>query len=145
MLRLRGLAIMAVVVVAGCAGTTGPKASPTFGPAAITIQAGAPGDDSSGALLRFSPATFDIKAGDSVQVVDAGDTLHDFTIDASGAIPDKPAQQHIAVQISVNLIYKTNQAAINLPPGTYRFYCSIDLGNGAGHANNGMVGTITVH
>jgi plastocyanin len=145
MLRHRSLAIMVVAVLAGCAGTAPPKASPTFGPAAMTIKAGTAGDDSSTALLRFSPATVDINAGDTLQVVDAGDTLHDFTIDVGGAIPRNPAQQHIAVRISVDLVNKTNQAAINLPPGTYRFYCSIDLGSGAGHANNGMVGTITVH
>ena len=52
----------------------------------------------------------------------------------------KLADQHVALQIHVDLLNKTNQAAINVPPGTYKFYCSINLGLGAGHAANGMVG-----
>ena len=138
-------AFILVGILAGCSGAAAPTAQPSQAPAAMTIKAGAPGDGDTASLLRFSPSTFEIKSGDVVQLVDNGDTLHDLTIDTSGSVPAKPGDQHVAVRISVDLANKTNQAAINLPPGTYQFYCSIDLGNGAGHATNGMVGTLTVH
>jgi hypothetical protein len=49
--------------------------------------------------------------------------------------------------IAVNLVDTAAQATINLAPGTYTFYCSIDFGSGAGHTSlsgTGMVGTLTV-
>jgi len=137
------LAVIFVVVAAGCstaAPTAAPTAPPTLAPAAVSIDAH--GEDGG---VSFTPATIEINAGDIVRLVDVGDTLHDFTIDVGGAVPAKPADQHIAIQIAVDLVNKTNQAPVNLPPGTYKFYCSVGLGSGAGHANNGMVGTITIH
>jgi plastocyanin len=115
-------------------------AVPSFGPAAVTIEAHGETPTS-----FFTPKQVVITAGDVLRLVDVGDTEHDFTIDVGGAVPTKPSDQHIAFQIHVDLLNRTNQAAINLPPGTYQFYCSISLGNVAGHAVNGMVGTITVH
>jgi plastocyanin len=138
-------AFILVAILAGCSGSAAPSAQPSLAPAAVTIKAGAPGDGDTASLLRFSPSTFEIKSGDVVQIVDNGDTLHDLTIDTSGAVPATLGDQNVAVRIAVDLANKTNQAAISLPPGTYKFYCSIDLGNGAGHATNGMVGTLTVH
>jgi plastocyanin len=144
------LAVVALAFVAACSSTSAPtvspsttataSAAPSFGPANVTIEAH--GEDPTS---FFSPKQVDVKAGDVLRLVDVGDTEHDFTIDVGGAVPTKPSGQHIALQIHVDLLNKTNQAAINLPPGTYRFYCSINLGNGSGHAVNGMVGTITVH
>jgi plastocyanin len=96
-------------------------------------------------LPKFSPAKIEVKAGDIVRLVDAGRVLHDLTIDVGGTVPSTPADQHVAVQIPVDLLNKTNQAAINLPPGTYKFYCSIDLGTPSSHAADGMIGTITIH
>jgi plastocyanin len=138
------LAIIVLIAAAGCSGvaapTTAPTIAPSLAPAAASIDAH--GEDGG---VSFSPKTIDIKAGDIVRLVDVGDTLHDLTIDVDGTVPAKPADQHIAVQIAVDLVNKTNQAAINLPPGTYKFYCSVGLGTGAGHANQGMVGTLTIH
>jgi plastocyanin len=138
---------MIVAVLAGCSGTAAPTASPTLAPAAITIEAQGPGAPSDPAAIPvgFMPSTFEIQAGDIVRLVDAGDTEHDLTIDVGGGVPTTTAEQKVAVQIHVDLLNKTNQAAIDLPPGTYRFYCSIDLGRAVGHAKNGMVGTVTVH
>ena len=132
--------LIAAIAVAGCSGPAAPTATPTLAPAAVSIDAH--GEDGG---VSFSPATIEIKAEDIVRLVDVGDTLHDLTIDVDGTVPSKPPDQHIAVQIPVDLLNKTNQAAINLPPGTYKFYCSIGLGTGAGHAANGMTGTITIH
>jgi plastocyanin len=148
----RSMGLLMTVALAACSGSTGgsvppsvvasaaPTAAASFGPAAAVVEAHGETPTS-----FFSPKTIDIKAGESVRVVDVGDTEHDFTIDVGGKVPTKPADQHIAVQIKVDLLSTTNQAPINLPPGTYMFYCSVSLGNGAGHAVNGMVGTITIH
>jgi len=60
---------------------------------------------------------------------------HDLWLVAPGGTPQQLGASYLG----------PIQAPINLPPGTYQFYCSISLGNGAGHAVNGMVGTITIH
>jgi len=135
------MSIVAVAALTGCAGAAGPTASPTLGPAAVTVEA----RGGFTANVAFSTKSIEIKSGDVVRLVNVGDVQHDFTIDVGGTVPETPADQHIALQIPVDLLNKTNQAAITLPPGTYQYYCSIDLGSGAGHANNGMFGTITVH
>ena len=145
------VAILAFSSLIGCSGQTpsrpGADASPpasataatSFPSAALTIDAHGENEDPA-----FTPATADISSGDIVRLVDVGDTLHDFTIDVGGKVPTKPEEQHIALQIKVDLVNKTNQAPVDLPAGTYQFYCSVALGNGAGHAINGMVGTLTV-
>lgn len=156
MSRCPGLVlVVAVAVAAALAGCTGsaqqaapapsPTVAPSLVPAAITIEATGDQDEA----IRFEPSSFEINSGDIVRLVDVSDTLHDFTIDASGKVPLNPDSTILGspsdlVKIEVDLVNTTAQAAIDLPPGTYAFYCSVDLGNGAGHANNGMVGTITV-
>lgn len=159
MLRRPGLALVVAVgvgvAIAGCTGSAqsaGPAPSPTaaavpsLAPAAVTIEA-LGGDEPP---LAFSPSAFEIDSGDIVRLVDVGVTLHDLTIDASGKVPLKTDGTILGspsdrVKIEVDLVNTTAQAAIDLPPGTYEFHCSVHLGDGAGHANNGMVGTITVH
>ena len=148
---LMSVTILAAGTLIGCSGQTPSQAradasstasattATSFPPAAVTIDAH--GEDETPA---FTPATIDIGSGDIVRVVDVGDTLHDFTIDIDGKVPTKPEEQHIALQIKVDLLNTINQAPVDLPAGTYQFYCSVALGNGAGHAVNGMVGTITV-
>lgn len=127
--RRAGLVIIAVVVLAGCGGTAGPAASPTLPPAAITIEAGTKVAEAEGeGGYIFTPSKFEIHAGDIVRLVDVGNVYHNLTIDEGGGI-----------QIQVDLVTRTRQAAINLPPGKYRFYCSIGA-----HAKSGMVGTITI-
>ena len=142
--RIIVIGLVAIALMTGCSGqqagpTPAATAEPTLAPAAVTVEAhGETGG------TTFSPATIEIASGAIVRVVDVGDTNHDLTIDVGGKVPTKPADQHFAVQIKVDLAKTTNQAAITLPPGTYSFYCSVALGSGAGHAVNGMVGTITV-
>jgi len=152
MRRKSSAVLLLSIALAACSGSTAasappsavpsaaPTAAPSFGPAAVTVEAHGETPTS-----FFSPKQIDIKAGESLRVVDVGDTEHDFTIDVGGKVPTTKADQHIALQIPVDLVNTTNQAPINLPPGTYMFYCSVSLGNGAGHALNGMVGTITIH
>jgi plastocyanin len=143
-------ASFAIALVAGCSSASAPSAAPSSA-SVVTLAASLPpaavSIDAHGETPRsfFMPDKIDIKAGEMLRLVDVGDTLHDFTIDVGGAVPTKPADQHLAFQIKVDLLNTTKQEPVNLPPGTYQFYCSINLGNGSGHALNGMVGTITVH
>ena len=155
---VKGIATLAVVAsLAGCGGsaqTTSPSPSqtaaasaapPSLGPAAVTIQATDGGI--TGAPPKFMPASITIKSGAILQVDDTGTTEHNLTIDTSGKIPTSAASRSDKVLIAVDLVDKSAQAAINLPPGTYTFYCSIDFGTGAGHTSlngTGMVGTLTV-
>ena len=155
---VKGLVILAVAAsLAACGGsaqatTAAPSqtatvsaAPPSLGPAAATIQASDGGI--TGAPPKFMPASISIKSGAILQVDDTGTTEHNLTIDTSGKIPTSAASRSDKVLIAVNLVDKSAQAAINLPPGTYSFYCSIDFGTGAGHTalnGTGMVGTLTV-
>lgn len=155
----RWSAFVAVLVVAAVAGCSSPGATtanlsptpvaPSLAPAAVTIEAAGSGStDESLGPLRFEPASIEINFGDIVQLVGVSDVLHNLTIDASGAIPTSVASRSDRLVISVDLVNTSSQAAIDLPPGTYRFYCSIDFGSGGGHTSlsgTGMVGTIVVH
>jgi len=150
-----GTCIVAAML-AGCAGSgqataAGPSATPavtpppSLGPAAVTIQATDGGDSDSPPMLM--PASISIKSGAVLELDDTGSTEHNLTIDASGHVPTSTASRSDKVVIAVDLVDTVAQAPINLPPGTYTFYCSIDFGNGAGHTSlkgTGMVGTLTV-
>jgi plastocyanin len=153
------LAVVGIVVAACSAGgartaappspsptTAAATAAPSLGPADLTIQAtdgGITGD-----APRFTPDKIEIKSGGILRLDDVGVTEHNFTIDTTGKIPTATGDRKDAVLISVNLVNSSAEGTINLPPGTYRFYCSIDFGNGAGHTSlqgTGMVGTLVVH
>jgi plastocyanin len=146
-----------VALLAACGGSRGadpaaslaaatPSAAPaSLAPAALTIQATDGGI--TGGPPQFVPTSISIKSGDILRVTDTGTSEHNLTIDATGLIPTSGAARQDSILISVNLLSTSAQAPINLPPGTYRFYCSIDFGNGAGHTSlqgTGMVGTLTV-
>ena len=152
------VALMSAAILAACGGSgavasTGPSRAasvsaepPSLGPAAATTQATDGGI--TGAPPKFMPATIDIKSGEVVQLDDTGTTEHNLTIDTSGQIPTSTASRSDSVVIAVDLVNTSAQATINLPPGTYRFYCSIDFGTGAAHTSlqgTGMVGTLIVH
>lgn len=126
--------------------TVAPTVAPTIAaspaPAAVAVEA--QGGELGESLPKFAPSKIEVKAGDIVRLVDVGSVLHDLTIDVGGTVPTS-ADQHVAVQIPIDLLNKTNQAAINLPPGTYKFYCSIDLGTPSSHTADGMIGIITIH
>ena len=116
--------------------------APPLGPADVTVQA-ADGD-----LPFFLPATIDIKSGGVLRLDDIGTSQHNLTIDTTGLIPTSKASRSDRLLIAVDLVNTSAEAKIDLPPGVYRFYCSIDFGIGAGHTSlkgTGMVGTLTVH
>ena len=160
--RSPGFALMAVVALVGCTSAAGPAvtvaptvtptvrptptARPSLGPADVTIDASDGG--MTGELPTFIPDAIEIKSGGVLRVDDTGTSEHNLTIDVTGLIPTSGAARSDKVLIPVDLLNKSAEAVINLPPGTYRFYCSIDFGTGAGHTSlqgTGMVGTLVVH
>jgi len=156
-LRL-ALILLAGLLLAGCSGAGGPSgttsaasapsatASSSLAPADVTIQATDHGI--TGGPPLFMPDKIEIKSGGVLRLDDAGTFQHNLTIDASGRIPSSTAARKDELVISVDLVNTSAEATINLPPGTYRFYCSIDFGSLAGHTSvqgTGMVGTLVVH
>ena len=116
--------------------------APPLGPADVTVQA------ADGEQPFFLPATIDIKSGGVLRLDDIGTSQHNLTIDTTGLIPTSKASRSDRLLIAVDLVNTSAEAKIDLPPGVYRFYCSIDFGIGAGHTSlqgTGMVGTLTVH
>jgi nitrite reductase (NO-forming) len=77
--------------------------------------------------FNWSQTEITVKPGDTIQVVNAGVSQHDFSVDEWG-INDMLSAEPITITIP-------EDAA----PGEYEFYCSIP-----GHRESGMVGTITV-
>lgn len=153
----RAAGVFAVILLAGCsagagqAGTAAPTPSPSpaatasLAPADLTVQAVDGG--SGGALGAFAPDKVEIKSGGVLRLDDAGQFEHNLTIDTSGQIPSSVAARSDNIVIAVDLVNRSAEATINLPPGTYRFYCTIDFGVG-GHTSlngTGMVGTLVVH
>lgn len=114
---LVGLAMLAAAAAASC-GSSGPVMK-------VAANNGTQSDS-----YRFSPDKFSLPQGGSIELFNVGDVEHNLTIDNQG----------IVIYIGVG---QTNQALINLPPGTYTFQCTIVEG-GATHGSIGMRGTLMV-
>ena len=123
-----------------------PDPAPGYYPALIAYRLGATGtptfgetttqdtSDIDGQIVRaidlaFEPNAFTIAAGTDVEItlVNDGVLQHDFVIETEG--------------IDSDLINGGERVTftVNLPAGTYQFICSVE-----GHAEAGMVGTLTV-
>ncbi|HEU0164141.1 MAG TPA: PQQ-binding-like beta-propeller repeat protein, partial [Thermomicrobiales bacterium] len=78
--------------------------------------------------LYFKPRAIAIPANNDVKITlrNVGALQHDFVIDSP------------AVDSGMVASGTSGQVVLNLPAGTYTFYCSVE-----GHADAGMVGTIT--
>jgi alcohol dehydrogenase (cytochrome c) len=113
--------------------TAAASAAPTSPPASTAPSAAASAAATTVALsaidLAFQPKDFTIPANTDVtiEMTNNGAAIHDFfqpdTKADTGQV--QPGQKGTAV--------------VNLPPGTYQYWCSIP-----GHKDAGMVGTITV-
>jgi plastocyanin len=111
---------------AGAGATVQPSTTPGPGPSeavpvtVVTIEA---------REFGFSPAALTIPASGATRIVvkDAGQIVHNFTIDALG------------VQIVVPPGGSGEVTLVDPAPGVYQFYCSV-----SGHQEAGMVGTIAV-
>jgi uncharacterized cupredoxin-like copper-binding protein/mono/diheme cytochrome c family protein len=113
----------------------GPASAATEAPAVVASPAAADGAgaaDVAGTVtmhdIFFDPTDLTAPADTAVTVdlVNEGAAVHDFTIDALGV--------HVTLNPG-----ESGQATINAPAGTYEFYCSIP-----GHKDAGMHGTLTV-
>jgi plastocyanin len=108
----------AVVMLAACSG-----AGPT-----VNVTANNVDDDKT--TFRFTPGDVTIPQGGTISLKNTGDVEHNLTVDG----------QSIVIYTGVG---QTAQSAINLPPGSYTFQCTIVEG-GATHGSLGMKGTLTV-
>lgn len=135
MLRARALAGLAVLglLLAGCSsGGSSSAAPPATAPPATTSSA-SPAASTGGPLaatltqdnFSFSPAKLTVKSGSTITLTNANAiTSHNFTIDGQGVNVTNAAGQ-------------SQDVTLNLPPGTYPFFCSF-------HVSQGMKGTLTV-
>jgi len=96
-------------------GRYGGSPSPAAG--ANTIQAGAGG-------FRFSPSTLSVTTGTTIRVENVGTIRHNFTITGKGI-------NHLIDPGT------SRPVPINLPVGTYTFFCRF-------HVSFGMKGSLTV-
>ena len=78
----------------------------------------------------FSPVDVTIPSGGTIVLKNTGDVQHDFTVENTD----------IKIYAGVG---QTAQGVISIPPGTYRFFCSIEEGS-TSHGEVGMEGTLTV-
>jgi len=76
---------------------------------------------------EWSQTEITLKPGDTIEVVNAGVSPHDFTVDELG-IHEDLTDEPVTITIPADA-----------EPGAYEFYCSVP-----GHAANGMVGTLTI-
>jgi uncharacterized cupredoxin-like copper-binding protein len=142
MLGTRGFAAlltagaMFAVPLAGCGGgddNNDTGASSNASTTGTAAGGGAGGTvNLSAADFKFTPSDPTVTSGDvSFVLKNDGQTMHSLEIeDVNGS--DKELEGDVAPGQSGTL-------KVNLPPGTYEFYCPID-----GHREQGMTGEITV-
>ncbi|HEU0165554.1 MAG TPA: cupredoxin domain-containing protein, partial [Thermomicrobiales bacterium] len=125
--KAAGMVGKLTVVDGGTAGetTTSPTPSAT---GTASSPAGTPFSVST-VDLAFAPKTLTIPANTNVTITitNKGVLQHDFTIDAA------------KVQSKLLNGGDSDTVTVNLPAGTYEYYCSVP-----GHKEAGMVGTLTV-
>lgn len=130
---LRGLCICvaAVGTISACGGGSSNNSS-SSAPAASSSPATAPagGATIDGAEFKFTPSTDTVAKGTKITFKNTGHVAHDLKL-AQGA----------KVLAGTKLIEPGQSASftVNLPPGTYKMFCSVP-----GHEQAGMKGTITV-
>jgi plastocyanin len=109
-------------------GTTSSSSAGTGGGATTTSGGGGSGASTetiSQANYTFTPSKPSVKSGDTVTIKNTTtDTPHNFTVTG----------QNIGVTLQPG---KSAKVKIDLPPGTYPFFCSF-------HQSLGMTGTLTV-
>lgn len=125
---LAGAGALAIIGRAGSAHDGTPEATPQASPAASPVA-----DDGEYVInaidLAFEPNALTIPANTdvTVQIMNSGVILHDFTADQLGVKSDLLSSD------------ESTTVTINAAPGTYPFHCSVP-----GHKLAGMTGTLTV-
>ena len=79
--------------------------------------------------IAFSTTELTVRPGDTIEMTNAGQLPHDFTVDELGIKEETPASGD-----TVTIIIPEDAE-----PGEYTFYCSVP-----GHRDAGMAGTLTV-
>jgi plastocyanin len=136
--RVALLSLAGALALAGCGssskGTT-TAATPAVAPTSSTPATGAASTISLEAnpegLLKYVQPTLSAKAGSvSISFKNASPLSHNLTVaDSSGAV----------VGATATFTGGARVLALNLKPGTYKFYCTVP-----GHRQAGMEGTLTV-
>jgi plastocyanin len=147
MISLLALAA-SLLALAGCGSSSNnssssasaPAATPTTSSATSSTPAPAAGGEGGGTLslaadpegqLKFDTTSLSAKAGKvTIDFTNKSPVAHDVTIaSSSGAV------------VGATPIFEggSKTLAVNLKPGTYKFYCSVP-----GHRQAGMEGTLTV-
>jgi uncharacterized cupredoxin-like copper-binding protein len=123
--------------IAGCGGGDDDDSADTGGAAEASTTTGAVGPDThtvdlSAADFKFNPSEVTLKRGDvTFKLTNDGQAPHALEIeDVNGQ--DEETEGEVQPGDSQTL-------TVNMPPGTYEFYCPV--GN---HKEMGMVGEITV-
>lgn len=106
-----------------------PSASPVATPATETAAAGATAVTVAAGDLFFDPKELTIAANTDVQV----------TLNNGGALAHDWAVRDQNIGTSLLNPGASETITVNLPAGSYQFYCTVP-----GHAEAGMVGTLTV-
>jgi mono/diheme cytochrome c family protein/plastocyanin len=94
--------------------------APTDAQAAATLDAQDP--------FAWSTNELTLRPGDTIQVTNVGMAQHDFSVDEFGLNENLPPGEPVMITIPADA-----------QPGQYEFYCSVP-----GHAESGMVGTLTI-
>lgn len=119
-LRLLGMLLLALTIAAcsgGDDGTDPVDDGPASNGSAATVASITMRD------FAFDPADPTVAAGD-VELVNAGESPHNLTIDGEGVDVDVDAGE-------------TTTQTLDLAPGTYEIYCEF-------HRSQGMEGTLTI-
>jgi uncharacterized cupredoxin-like copper-binding protein len=126
------LAALGALPLVACGGSS------TIAPAGVRVVA---------TEFRFEPAAITIPAGQATTLTfkNAGQTVHDFTINSGPGIPTSDGHasgDHMADKQPFHVSATAGQEAklpLTLPAGSYTFICSV-----SGHEQLGMKGTLTV-
>ena len=131
------LLLAGALALAGCGGSSKSSASSSSATTRSSAAAPAPAAGStlslaanSEGLLKFDKTTLTAKAGSvSISFTNTATLSHNLTVaSASGAV----------VGATATFQGGTKVLALNLKPGTYKFYCTVP-----GHRAAGMEGTLT--
>lgn len=109
--RLCSMALVAMLALGACAG--GGEGAPP-GSGAGEEDAGPVGAEIEATNFAFDPTELTIAQGESVEITNAGKTLHNFTVDGEDVTSGNvPSGQSATANTS------------SLEAGSYEFYCSL--------------------
>lgn len=126
--HLAAASLLVLLTACGGGGDDGGDAAGSNDSEAAAAESGGDGVTVVGTEFAFEPVDFSIPADQDVEITleNAGVVEHDITVDELG------------IEIYAGAT-ETVTETVNVPAGTYEYYCSIP-----GHRSSGMEGTLTV-